>query len=569
MKTGEKSMNDSPLISVIVPVYNGENHLGECIESIINQTYKNIELILIDDGSTDSSGKICDEYASKDNRIVVVHKENQGVSTARNVALNIFKGEYLCFVDSDDVFQSDKALELIYNNLKKYSTDICMFGLSRNIPAKFPAPLETLRYDETKEECVEGRHILMHKLPIGFPVGSINIYLFHRKIFDNIKFPDGYVAEDNAILHRLLYGKKVAVLNYILYGYRFNPKSQMNNTDSVLMYKSIYNAFNDRINFYKEKGEYAFAKSVSIGMFNGLRFRMQFVLKENRANEIPEHMRLPAEEIIKLIMKRKKVLLSVIVPVYQVEKYLPACLDSILSQTLDDFELILIDDGSTDSSGMICDEYASKDNRIIVIHQNNKGLSAARNAGLRIAQGEYVTMIDSDDVLLTDDYFKFLYESLIENKAQVSICTLGTIYEDEVAKKLDIKERRDFIVTNGVGVWTCPVPNNFFIGCAYGKMYEKNLFKDVEYPEGRYVEDNAIIHYLLYPCKRISILDMPIYGYRFRKESIMNSTKKELMIRDVIHAFSDRRNFFLRNNHPELAKLTDTLMYYHISIYNK
>ena len=121
------------LISIIVPVYNVEQYLDDCLISIINQTYKNIEIILIDDGSTDKSGKICDEYAKKDSRIIVIHKENGGVSSARNAGLRIAKGAYIGFVDPDDWIAED-MYEVLYSNAKKYDADVsvCKYKIVKN-----------------------------------------------------------------------------------------------------------------------------------------------------------------------------------------------------------------------------------------------------------------------------------------------------------------------------------------------------------------------------------------------------------------------------------------------------
>ena len=116
-------MKNNDLISVIIPIYNVEKFLSFCIDSIVNQTYKNLEIILVDDGSTDNSGKICDEYALKDNRIKVMHKQNGGVSSARNVGLNIAKGKYIGFVDSDDYVEND-MFEILHNLIIKNNVDI-------------------------------------------------------------------------------------------------------------------------------------------------------------------------------------------------------------------------------------------------------------------------------------------------------------------------------------------------------------------------------------------------------------------------------------------------------------
>ena len=125
--------------------------------------------------------------------------------------------------------------------------------------------------------------------------------------------------------------------------------------------------------------------------------------------------------------------ISIIVPVYNVEKYLEKCIKSILNQTFTDFELILVNDGSTDKSGVICDNYKNIDDRIIVIHKKNEGLSSARNSGLDIAKGRYIGFVDSDDYINNDMYHK-LYEALIKNNSDISICKFVKVYDDSEMK---------------------------------------------------------------------------------------------------------------------------------------
>ena len=172
--------------------------------------------------------------------------------------------------------------------------------------------------------------------------------------------------------------------------------------------------------------------------------------------------------------------LSIIVPVYKTEKYLPKCIDSILSQTFTDFELILIDDGSPDRCGEICDEYAAKDGRIIVIHQENRGVSAARNAGLDIARGEYIGFVDSDD-WIEPEMYKVLVESCVNNKSDISMCGInyysdsgcyirsdfindGTLYKEELIRTL-------FESPNKVG------------GYCLNKLITKRVIGDTRFPD--------------------------------------------------------------------------------------
>ena len=154
--------------------------------------------------------------------------------------------------------------------------------------------------------------------------------------------------------------------------------------------------------------------------------------------------------------------LSIIVPVYKVEKYLPKCIDSILAQTFTDFELILIDDGSPDRCGEICDEYAIKDERIVVIHQVNRGVSAARNAGLDAAKGEYIGFVDSDDWIKPEMY-EIMVRTAIDKKADVVICGLN-----------DMKESGEFIrsILSGAGSYS----RNELLKCLFSTPNEKKCW---------------------------------------------------------------------------------------------
>lgn len=215
-------------------------------------------------------------------------------------------------------------------------------------------------------------------------------------------------------------------------------------------------------------------------------------------------------------------MVSVIVPVYNVEKCLRRCIDSILRQTYTNFELILIDDGSTDGSGAICDEYARKDNRIKVIHRENGGLSAARNSGLEVMTGEYVTFIDSDDYV-TDNYIEYMYTLMVENKGDISAVSHEMIFDD-TENGLDLNEnsvlsydQKDIIkellkMTDAMG------------HMAWGKLYKEGLFNDIRYPEGKLYEDLAVIYDILLKADRVVVSDARLYKYYIRTGSIMQSS---------------------------------------------
>jgi glycosyltransferase involved in cell wall biosynthesis len=195
-------MTDSinkPLISIIIPVYKVEPYLRKCVDSVFAQTYTNLEIILVDDGSPDNCGNICDEYAEKDKRIVVIHKENGGLSDARNAGLDIMKGEYVAFVDSDD-WVSAKYVEDMYENLKKYDADISLSGtiyVYENNKKDTVLPINGNEGLYTQKEAVEN---LFYQKGI-YPSACSKLY--KSKLFETIRYPKGKLNEDSAITYKI------------------------------------------------------------------------------------------------------------------------------------------------------------------------------------------------------------------------------------------------------------------------------------------------------------------------------------------------------------------------------
>lgn len=217
--------------------------------------------------------------------------------------------------------------------------------------------------------------------------------------------------------------------------------------------------------------------------------------------------------------------ISIIVPVYNVEKYLNKCVDSILNQTFKDFELILVDDGSPDNSGTICDQYAKEDPRVRVIHKENGGLSSARNAGIEVAQGRYLGFIDSDDYI-AEDMYELLHNNIIKEDADLSICGIYDVYKGKDPKvlsefrKVCTKEETIKMVLEA----------KLISVHAVNKLYKKELFKDVKYPVGKITEDAAIIFQILEQCKKIAVDTTQKYFYFHRDESI---SSKKFSVRDL------------------------------------
>ena len=211
---------------------------------------------------------------------------------------------------------------------------------------------------------------------------------------------------------------------------------------------------------------------------------------------------------------------SVIVPVYKVEPYLRECIDSILNQTFKDFELILVDDGSPDNCPAICDEYIEKDNRVIVIHKENGGLSSARNAGLEYAfansNSEYISFIDSDDYV-DFDYLKELATTI--GNADLSACYFLRFYESNF--HITLFESK--LITDNIGYWDIPESHAGIRDVAYCKLYRKELF-NLRFEVGALYEDGLIMYKIINRCQSISFLPKCLYFYRVRNDSIMGSS---------------------------------------------
>lgn len=188
------------LISVIVPCYGVEEYLDECINSIVNQTYKNLEIILVNDGSIDKTPQICDEWAKKDSRIKVIHKSNGGLSSARNAGLDIANGEYISFIDSDD-FIDNTFIEFLYTSSIENNCDISCCGIYHYFTEK----IKEIRHFKNVDLLMDRCEAIKKFNTVGyFGVGPCN-KLFRRRLFDNIRFPLGKLSEDWFIVYKLIH----------------------------------------------------------------------------------------------------------------------------------------------------------------------------------------------------------------------------------------------------------------------------------------------------------------------------------------------------------------------------
>ncbi len=263
-------------------------------------------------------------------------------------------------------------------------------------------------------------------------------------------------------------------------------------------------------------------------------------------------------------VSKKQPLISVVVPVYNVEKYIHKCVDSIINQTYKNLEIILVDDGSPDNCPKICDEFAKNDKRIKVIHKQNGGLSDARNVGIEVAKGKYITFIDSDDYIETN-YVELLYNTINDDKSDISIGSHKVIYD---SGKIIDKSTSERTILNPKEVLKRILYDDGIDLSAWGKLYKLNLFKDIKYPVGRLFEDSATTYLLIDKANKISINSCVIYNYIIRNNSITNSSFN-LKKLDLITSTREMNDYIL-NKYPKLGKACKRrLMWAYLSTFSQ
>ena len=226
--------------------------------------------------------------------------------------------------------------------------------------------------------------------------------------------------------------------------------------------------------------------------------------------------------------------ISVIVPVYNCESYLPACLDSILNQTFSDLEIIVVDDGSTDGSSAICDAYAQKDTRIQVIHQSNQGVSAARNVGLDIATGEYLSFIDSDDAL-DPEMYKILIDLSEAHHADIAHCGYRRFRLD--GSTVDISGSGKLYEQKPEEALRCLITGQLFVGGLWNKLYRQCLFSDIRFDPDLKINEDVLVNYLAFRKAHHTVfLDKPLYHYYERVGSACNQTAQKKKLLDCAKA---------------------------------
>ena len=257
--------------------------------------------------------------------------------------------------------------------------------------------------------------------------------------------------------------------------------------------------------------------------------------------------------------------ISIIIPIYNVENYLVRCLESVIHQTYDNLEIILVDDGSPDQCGHICDEYKEKDDRIIVIHQKNKGLSEARNAGIEVATGSYVLFVDSDDYI-EESMVEHLYNALQENFAQISCCNHIDVYDD--GKAVIVGNNKGTVIMDSKKALSEFLFGKMVDVVAWNKLYDIRLFSDIRFRPNKLFEDHFTTYLLLDKADVIVHSCEPLYYYCKRKTSIGGSSFSErtMELKEAL----DEECEYIKKKYPELINdINLGYLSWMLVIYNK
>ncbi|MCD7838327.1 MAG: glycosyltransferase [Clostridiales bacterium] len=260
--------------------------------------------------------------------------------------------------------------------------------------------------------------------------------------------------------------------------------------------------------------------------------------------------------------KENRSKISVIVPVYNVERYLDQCVESIVKQSYQNLEIILVDDGSSDTSGAICDQWAARDTRIRVIHQENGGLSAARNSGLDRASGAYISFIDSDDAI-EPGMLENLLNALEKEQGDVALCNFRYVFESEtLGERQPNKYQADYqlheeqVLSGREAMMLAVGSRHTVYEVMWNKLFRREQFRSLRFPPGKLHEDEFLFHQLIYSCEKVVCI--PYVGYRYlqRENSIMGE-RSSASSRDAFEAYDLRCQFFLEREEAQLAVICE------------
>lgn len=548
-------------VSIVVPVYNAEPFLRQCLDSIIAQRLQNIEIICVNDGSTDSSLEILKSYANSDNRIKILDDKNGGYGHAMNRGIAAANGKYIGIVEPDDYVLPDMFARLFAvaeaNRLDFVKSDFYRFkGNGDAINAEYNSTAlhqENYGFVFTPLEKTESFRYIMNTWS--------GIYRRKFLLENNIKHNEtsGAAFQDNGFwFQTFCFAKRAMVLREAYYmNRRDNPNSSVLQEDKIFLANNEYKfikSFIDKHQEFPRKVIYLYSmKRLHTYNFTinriGWEYKKKYIQKisdeykeamkkgefcqafftSNEWTDINRIINDPDEYYYEDVLRRIKV--SVILTVYNTEPYLKQCIDSLLNQYLLEFELICVDDGSTDNSPQMLDEYALKDNRVIVYHNKNQGAGNARNFGLSKSNGRYVIFLDSDD-FFERGLLSEMYLEAEKRNAEICIAESNLYFENTGVTKrctysvsLDrLPAYRPFSIND-----MNSNPFRYIMGWAWDKLYKRSFIESnkLKFQEQRTTNDMYFVYASLLKASRITTVNVVLINQRRNITNSLSLTRSK------------------------------------------
>lgn len=535
-------------LSIIIPVFNTEEYLSKCLDSVCSQTLEDIEIICVDDGSSDDSLNILKEYAKKDERIRIISKENEGQGIARNIGIKEARGEYVGFVDSDDFVKKD-MFEKLYQHANKNNLDIAMCKVSEfnNVTHEVN---DNLWYYSLGVFRDFDKEIFNHEDTSDFTCEiSVTPYnkIYKRSLLwdNNIHFAENLIFEDELFFYDVyLKAKRISIVDENLYYYRTNRKGSTVEKSSEKDYSDIIPIFKQIREKIIETGNYDLYKVKVANRFIHLilwrfsetspKFRKNFyeLIKEDfkellKDQEIYNNLAPNIKSrTLKLInssnyeafrKEDKNKIFSIVMACYNVEDYLSEAIESLISQSFgfeSNVQVILVDDGSSDRTAEICKEYEERyPENIQYIYQKNNGQASARNLGLKYVRGQYVNFLDSDDKLSADTLTE-VYNFFEKHKNEVDVVSVKINFFDRQTggHPLNYKYKKDAVIDLKKD-WDFPQLS------ASSAFFKRDLFNDYEF-DTKIIssEDSVMINKILLDKLSYGVLEKGAYFYRKRND---------------------------------------------------
>lgn len=596
------------VVSIIVPTYNVEDYLEECLDSILSQSYRKIEVICVDDGSTDKCGNILDVYAKKDDRIKVFHRENGGYGKAMNFGISCATGEYVGIVEPDDYILPNMIEELIciakQNDLDFVKSNFRRFYGNATNRLFEDVPLTNLNF--YNRVICPSDEIQVFSLVMNIWTGLYKMsFLKENKIMFNTT--PGASFQDNGFWFvSMICAKRVAFVDkYYYMNRRDNPNSSVKGTEKAfcvieefefieneLRLRNVYEQYKELFVKYKILGLIAaynrsssehkmkfiisaskeINRHIDAGEVNSMLYgpvqwkklnKIAFspidffvedisgIRNNNSDSELNEKIAKLKNEIVNLsdikysnnMKNEEKVKISVIIPVYNDELFIDECLESIVSQTLDEIEIICIDDGSTDNSVEKLLAWKNKDKRIKIICQANAGSGAARNKGIECAKGDYLCFMDGDDWYPSNNVLETLFNTAKQKNIDI---VGGGIEAYKNGEKMESPDYYEFENEEYVTY------DNVQIDYGYTRyIYSKHILEDVGFPTYVRYQDPIFFVEVLHKAKQFYTIKKVVYAYR---KPIVKKKFNEKQCQDILLALSEEYRFAMTYNYDILKQ---------------